>query len=401
MTDIPSIVTAYRCHSDQRGAIATVVKTEGSSYRRPGARMLIFDREVIGSISGGCLEQDVIAHAQEVMRSGQPRLVTYDSTAKEDIVWGLGLGCNGVVQILIERLHAHHSLTLIETGLATQNTSVLATVFNAEGNGEIAIGTSLLLTDQTTIQGNFPESNWKRAVIADALSALDSQQPTTLRYQSPDAQFIEVLIEILQPPVDLWLFGAGQDAVPVAHLAKTLGWSVTLVDCRALAATAQRFSGVDRVILTRRDQIEELTVPPGAIAVVMTHHYLDDLAILKMLLPSQAQYVGLLGSRLRANRLLDECVALTPEQQSRCYAPIGLDIGAETPEAIALSIVAEIQAVLARRSAGHLKHRQAGIHVPVPHQERSEVLGSSLISGYCKVRVPLAELEDSRIQLAP
>jgi xanthine dehydrogenase accessory factor len=379
MTDTPSIVTAYRRHSDQRGAIATVVKTEGSSYRRPGARMLIFDREVIGSISGGCLEQDVIAHAQEVMRSGQPRLVTYDSTAKEDIVWGLGLGCNGVVQILIERLHAQHSLTLVETGLATQNTSVLATVFNAGENGGIAIGTSLLLMDRTTIQGNFPESNWKRSVITDALSALDSQQPTTLRYQSPDGQFIEVLIEILQPPVDLWLFGAGQDAVPVAHLAKTLGWSVTLVDCRALAATAQRFSGVDRVILTR--QAAELTVPPGAIAVVMTHHYLDDLAILKMLLPSQAQYIGLLGSRLRANRLLDECVALTPEQQSRLYAPIGLDIGAETPEAIALSIVAEIQAVLAGRSAGHLKHRQAGIHAPVPHQERSEVLGSSLVSG--------------------
>jgi xanthine dehydrogenase accessory factor len=379
MTDTPSIVAAYRHRSDQSGAIATVVKTQGSSYRRPGARMLIFDREVIGSISGGCLEQDVIAHAQEVMRSGQPRLVTYDSTAKEDIVWGLGLGCNGVVQILIERLHPQHSLTLIESGLERQKTSILATVFNTGGNVEVTIGSSLLVTAQNTIEGNISESSLKQSIVSDALMAMNSQQPTTICYQDKE-QFVEVLFEILQPPVSLWLFGAGQDAVPLAHLAKTLGWSVTLVDCRSLAATAQRFPRVDRVILTRREQVTELSVPVGAIAVVMTHHYLDDLAILKMLLPSPAQYVGLLGSQLRANRLFNECnLSLTEEQQARFYAPIGLDIGAETPEAIAVSIVAEIQSVLARRSPGHLKHRQTGIHNPIQHQERSEVLGPSLI----------------------
>jgi xanthine dehydrogenase accessory factor len=379
MTDLSRIISAYR-QSDRPLAIATVVKTQGSSYRRPGARMLISNTEIIGSISGGCLEQDVIAHAQDVMASGQPRLVTYDSMAKEEIVWGLGLGCNGIVQILIEKVHPRHALTLIETGLQTQKPTVLITVFNTSGDVAVTIGTSLLVFDRNTTQGDLPESNLRQAAIGDALTVLERQQPTTLRYQGTGGEFVEVLIEILQPPVSLCLFGAGQDAIPVAQLAKTLGWQVTLVDCRSLAATAQRFPMVDRVILTRREQIQQVELEANAIAVVMTHHYLDDLEILKLLLPSPISYIGLLGSRLRANRLLDECnLSFTNEQLARFHAPVGLDIGAETPEAIALSIVSEIQVVLTQRSAGYLKDRQTGIHTPVLDQERSVALRSSLI----------------------
>jgi xanthine dehydrogenase accessory factor len=378
MTDLNRIMDAYR-QSDRPMATATVVKTQGSSYRRPGARMLISDTEIVGSISGGCLEQDVIAHAQEVMTSGQPRLVTYDSTAKEEIAWGLGLGCNGIVQILIEA-NPGQTLALIEAGLQTQKSTALITVFKTSGDVAVTIGTSLLVIDRNTTQGDFPESDLRQAAIADALTALEHQQPTTLRYQGTGEEFVEVLIEILQPPVSLWLFGAGQDAIPVAQLAKTLGWQVTLVDCRSLAATAQRFSRVDRVILTRREQIQQVELEANAIAIVMTHQYLDDLEILKLLLPSPIPYIGLLGSRLRANRLLDEChLSFTHEQLERFHAPVGLDIGAETPEAIALSIIAEIQAVLTQRSAGYLKDRQTGIHPPVSDQERSVELRSSLI----------------------
>jgi xanthine dehydrogenase accessory factor len=376
MTDLLKILSAYQQHPPDRPlAIATLVKTQGSSYRRPGARMLISSTGIVGGISGGCLEQDVIDHAQTVMQSGEPRLLTYDSTAQEDIVWGLGLGCNGIVQIWVERVDIHSknaALPLLSQGLRTQQASALVTVFESVGDGSIPPGSTLLVTSEG-ITGKFPDCPWKQTVIADAHAALACQRSQTVRYQSDTGDAIEVLIEIVQPPVNLWIFGAGHDAVPVAQFAKALGWQVTLVDCRSLAATAQRFPMVDRVILTRREQVEaQVELEAGAIAVVMTHHYLDDLEILKHLLASSSSYIGLLGSQRRTERLLDDLrqQGFTPASLENLYAPIGLDIGAETPEAIALAILTEIQAVCAQRQGGFLRDRQAAIHTPISHHER-------------------------------
>jgi xanthine dehydrogenase accessory factor len=376
MTDLSAILSAYHQHPPDRPLVlATLVKTQGSSYRLPGARMLISSAGIVGGISGGCLEQDVIDHAQVVMQSGEPRLLTYDSTAQEDIVWGLGLGCNGIVQIWVERVElaaVNGALLLLEQGLRTQQTSVLVTVFDQVGDGAIAPGMTMGVTTEG-ITGNFPDCDLRSTVTADARAVLQCGRSQTVRYQSNGAA-IEVLIEVVQPPVHLWLFGAGHDAVPVAQFAKALGWQVALVDCRSLAATAQRFPMVDRVVMTRREQIKaQVELEAGSIAVVMTHHYLDDLEILKSLCSSSTRYIGLLGSQRRAERLWEDLrhEGFTPENLENLYAPIGLDIGAETPEAIALAILAEIQAVLAQRGGGYLRDRQAAIHSPILHQERT------------------------------
>jgi xanthine dehydrogenase accessory factor len=173
---------------------------------------------------------------------------------------------------------------------------------------------------------------------------------------------LEVLLEVIQPPPSLILFGAGQDALPLAQFAKALGWHLTVVDCRSQTATYDRFSIADRIILTRRSVLEQIQITSTEIVVIMTHNYEDDQAILPLV--CSAQYVGLLGSRQRAQRL-QQAVG----HYDQLHAPIGLDIGAETPEEIAIAIIAEIQAVLRDRTAGLLKHRQTPIHLvtATPH----------------------------------
>lgn len=162
------------------------------------------------------------------------------------------------------------------------------------------------------------------------------------------------------------LFGAGQDAIPVAQFAKALGWQVTLVDCQARESTPVRFPMADQVILTRREIVhQQIQINANTIAVVMTHNYLDDAQLLKMLLSSSVRYIGMLGPKHRTERLLQTLQqdSINIDQaQTRLHAPVGLDLGSDTPEAIALSIIAEIQAVLAKRSGGFLRNRQGAIH---------------------------------------
>lgn len=194
---------------------------------------------------------------------------------------------------------------------------------------------------------------------------MDNQLSTVHKYQSSGS--IEVLIEVIQPPTPLIVYGAGSDAVPVVNFAKALGWDVTVVDCRSHEATLLRLAIADKVILTRREIVhKEISIDENTIAVVMTHNYLDDLEILKTLLPSPARYLGILGPKQRTEKLLQdlhaERITYSKQQLQKLYAPIGIDVGADTPEEIALSIIAEIQTVLAKRSGGFLRNRNKPIH---------------------------------------
>lgn len=349
--------------------LATVVNVKGSTYRQPGARMLMTEADqIVGTISGGCLEKDVFEHTRFSMPDRQAIVVTYDTTADEDIVWGFGLGCNGVVQVLIECLSDRllNPVAFIKQCFCNQQQGIIATVFGVEGKVNIKVGARLILNLDGNVTTDIEESSLTVFLTKDAQIALQTQHSTVNKYQLLSGN-VDVFIEVIQPPPRLIIFGAGYDAVPTAQFAKALGWHVTIVDFRASEVTKERFSMADEVILTRREILhKQITVDERTTAVVMTHNYLDDLEILKILMPSPVSYLGFLGAKHRTERLLQdlraEGVDYTTEQLQRLYAPVGIDIGADTPEAIALSIIAEIQAVLSNRYGGFLKERALPIH---------------------------------------
>jgi xanthine/CO dehydrogenase XdhC/CoxF family maturation factor/GTP:adenosylcobinamide-phosphate guanylyltransferase len=300
--------------------LATVCEVKGSAYRRPGARMLLTAAgESAGIINGGCLDNDLWRCARAVMAAGEAQLLSYDTTSPEDIVWGLGLGCRGVVRILLEPAGGLEWL--------------------ADGN-----------TVATFFEGS-------------RLGTLPVQAPARERPRILSMEGGRALVESFLPPQPLWIFGAGADAAPLASLAAELGWAVEVIDPR------RRQPGLPSHVpacFVPPDRLSELEISPRAACVVMTHNFLHDLSALRFLLESPARYIGMLGPRSRTGELLEalrkDGATPSPEQLARLYAPVGLDIGAETPEEIAFSILAEIRAVISGRTGRHLRDRTGSIH---------------------------------------
>ncbi|HEY9675598.1 MAG TPA: XdhC/CoxI family protein [Waterburya sp.] len=372
MKELQDIVAAFKKveGGGTVAALATLVKAQGSTYRRPGARMLMTSQgQMVGSLSGGCLEGDVFEQAQAVMTSGKPIVVQYDTTSDEDIIWGLGLGCNGIVQILLERLEQEspfNHLAFLTECLRLRQVGVLATVFHVEGQVEAQVGTRLMINPDGTLNSDIENADLVAQVRDDAWKAFEDSRSQVKAYPLPTGK-AEVFIEVIQPPVPLMIFGAGHDAVPLVRLGQELGWYVTVVDTRKIETTRERFQSANEVILSRPETLEErIHVNNRTMAVVMTHNYLHDLELLKTLLPSPAGYLGILGPKSRTGKLLQDLqeqgITPTEKQLQRLYSPVGLDIGADSPEEIALSIVAEIQAVLANHSGGSLRNKQGPIH---------------------------------------
>lgn len=370
MKERQEILHAYRnCQRQaQHCAIATVVKTQGAVYRRPGARLLLTeDRRMIGAISGGCLEGDVFEQAQSIMQGGDPILVQYDTTSSDDIVWGLGLGCNGVVDVLIESLSdqtAQHVLAFIET----QQIGAIATLFRVEGAPIARVGDRCIISQDITFN-TIENAKLTSLITEDLQKVLTLKKSKVTSYRILNTT-VEVLLEYIKPPIPLVIFGAGQDTLPVVQIARQLGWHITVCDHRPDYANRDRFPLANQILCCQPNDL--INYPQlfteSTVVVIMTHHYLYDLELLKQYLPSRVHYIGLLGPKQRSQRLLHDLNAtgFTPrnEQLSRLHNPIGLDIGTETPEEIALAIVAEIQAVLAQRQGGFLRDRNAPIHDP-------------------------------------
>jgi xanthine dehydrogenase accessory factor len=374
--ELKSIVDASKA-IEQRGvraALATVVNVTGSAYRRPGARMLIAaDGQTVGSVSGGCLERDVLNQAQRVLHWNTARVVSYDSNSEDDIVWESNLGCNGVVDILIEPL-SHNGkpglLTFLADCLEYRQVGVVATVFGVEDHLKAAIGDRLMMSERQSLIHDIGDKDLAEAICNDSRHALASGTPKVMMYEM-SAGRAEVFIEVIHPPVPLVIFGGGQDAIPLVQFAKELGWHVTVVDPRPGYATRQRFPLADTLIVCRPEEVSEhITIHRGTVAVVMTHHYLHDVDLLKLLLPLPLRYLGLLGSKKRTQQLLHnvqrESVSPSQINLDLIHGPIGLDIGADTPEEIALAVAAEIQAVLAGRLGGMLRIRDGPLHEQNP-----------------------------------
>lgn len=368
MKEFQAIIEAFEKSNEDGStiALATVIEVRGSTYRQPGARMLASQcGRTVGSISGGCLEADVFERAQQIITSGEPTVVTYDTTSPDDIVWGLGLGCNGLVRVLIERL-TPNQISFLADCLQNRQLGVIATIVRLEGQVQEQVGARLMLSENGNVSGHIEDSALAADILKDTKTAQRTNRSILKLYQLPLGT-AEVFIEVIQPPVSLVIFGVGHDAIPVVHFAKELGWHVTVVDSRQSYATKERFYLADTIIFSRLENIQEhLTVDRHTVAVAMTHNYLHDLKLLKTLLPSPLRYLGVLGPLSRTERLLQDLSAAgvvpTSEQLLKLYGPVGLDIGADTPEAIALAIVAEIQAVLENRSGGLLRDRRGPIH---------------------------------------
>lgn len=373
MKELQNILAAFQKAQNQGilTALATVVKTSGSVYRRPGGRMLLTESgEMIGCVSGGCLESDVFELAQPLMfNGGEPVVARYDTTASDDIVWGFGLGCNGVVEVLIEPLSnsfAQQQLEFIAECLYSQQPGLMATVFQVIEGSNVRVASRLLLKPDNTVVNSIEDETLTHQILVDARQALQQRRSRVESYKLHDGIF-EVFLEVIHPVIPLVVFGAGHDAIPVVNLAKHQGWHVTVVDNRPGYITSERFPDADQIILSEpQDIYKHNLLTPRTVAVVMTHQYKSDLALLKTLLPSPVLYIGMLGPKSRTQQLLQdlksEGLMLTDAQLQRLFGPVGLDIGADSPEAIALSIVAEIQAVLANRSGGWLKVRTGPIH---------------------------------------
>lgn len=372
MKELQDILSAWR-DAQEKGeetALATIVKVSGSTYRRPGARMLLTrGGRMVGSISGGCLEGDILEKSKEVLESGEPRLLEYDMTADDDLVWGLGLGCNGSVHVFLERVPTGRPVEPMEAlaECVHKNAALaLATVFRVEGTDRARPGERLLLRPDGSPVWDVRDAELAGRILRDARDALEKGLSRVTTY-TLDPGTVEAFIEVVQPPLPLVICGAGHDAIPVVRLAHALGWRITVADSRPAYATKERFPEADEVVLTPPEEVaQRVSLDHRTYVVIMTHNYNHDLKLLRAILPTPVRYIGVLGPRVRTERLLRELkeqgVEIPAEQYGRIYSPVGLNIGADTPEEIALAILAEIQAVRTGKGAGFLRDLKGRIH---------------------------------------
>jgi len=315
--------------------MATVVATRGSTYRRPGARLLISPSGwIAGSISGGCIEAELQGTAWKRTENG-PVLETFDATSEGDAIWGYGLGCAGAVDVLLER-----------PSLENPAMSLLAKcVFDRQ-----PVSVAYDLTPGPTLGSIYVEGGGTRAgleLLARALDYVDSTKPTIVH----DGERA-VYVERVPAGFRLVIFGAGNDAIPLVRIATEVGWSVIVVDRRPNYATSDRFPTADAVYTAPPEEMaNQASLDANAYCVLMSHNYLSDLAVLRELGSTATPYIGVLGPRIRTEKLLSE-IDDASSISARVHGPIGLDIGAEGPESIALAIVAEIQAISASRPLG-------------------------------------------------
>ncbi len=370
MKEIKDIIQAYHTaqKEEKQAALATVVHLEGSAYRRPGARMLVtIDGKLTGAISGGCLEGDTLRKAQLAMVQQKPMLVTYDTTDDDDTTLGVGLGCNGIISILIEPINPadpNNPIQLLKTFLLKRQAAVMVTLFSLNKKA-VQPGTCMLLTKDETFKTNSIDDVFLKNVLADADEVLNTGKDAFKLYNQENP--LTGFIEYLEIPVSLLIFGAGNDSIPLVQIAAILGWETTVVDGRTNYATRERFPPPTRLLISKPGNIlSSLEMDERTVACLMTHNYNYDIEVLQQLVATPVSYIGVLGPKKKMNRMLEELnekgIVVDRNSLSKIFGPAGLDVGAETSEEIALSIISEIKAVLAKRKGASLRDKNVGIH---------------------------------------
>ncbi|WP_035108731.1 XdhC family protein [Flavobacterium denitrificans] len=367
MKEISEILKAYSEAKSEgkKTALATVVKVEGSSYRQPGARMLVTEDGLLtGAISGGCLEGDALRKALLSINQKQNKLVTYNTSNEDDAEIGLQLGCNGIVHILFEYIDdelENNPIQLLSQLKSERKEAVIITIFSLNKRAN-QIGTSLFFRKDSPV---LHHNNSALNLITEAKEVLLTKMTSVKKIQENSED--EALIEYIKPPVSLVIAGAGNDVQPLVKMTALLGWEVTIGDGRNAHATKKRFPAAHKVTVVKaEDFLENVNIDDQTFFVLMTHNYKYDLAVLKLLLETDCRYIGILGPKSKLNRMLDdlqlEGIAVNEEQLQRIHSPIGLDIGAETSEEIALSIVSELKAFESGKIGTSLKYKSGKIH---------------------------------------
>ena len=343
-----------RAEQGRAAALATVIHIEGSAYRRPGAKMLIFDDgAMLGSVSGGCLEADVREVALSVMRGEEPRLLHYDTGTDYQLPIGLGLGCNGSVDIFVQRavpnlLEIAGPVTRLLQG---DDPFAVCTVIR----GPRAIARSVVVTSRGERFGSTGDANLDHRIATDANQLFEMGVS-----QRQDFGGCEIFVDLQVPPPSLVVFGAGEDTRPLARCAADVGFRVTVVDHRPAYVSSENYPAEVRLVAARADtETPDVQLGPLTYAVVKTHSIEQDSKWVARLLGSDVPYIGVLGPRARTEEILRE---LRSENDERIFGPIGLDLGADGPEQIAVSIVAELLARVSGREPMHLRQREAAIH---------------------------------------
>ena len=364
MREREAIVAAWnRARTAGREAVlATVVRIDGSAYRSIGARMLVLDHgERIGSVSGGCLEHDIVKKAFWLTAEG-PTVVPFSTRTEEDSR-PYGMGCEGVVYVLLERVRPSSPCVPVELLAACRQArapGALATVVvssrRADHLSDVAVGDHVVVWPDGRLSGRIGDPTLTEHVGRELRDCLRSG--SAQRSVEHHGSAVEILFELVEPPRSLVVFGGGDDAMPVVRIAKELGWHVTVADGRAHYATTARFPLADLVVVTQPNApLGGVRVPTGAACVVMTHSFEQDRAALAALSALPIGYLGLLGPRARRDALLQDLAPI--DCVTGLHSPVGLDIGSDSPEEIALAIVAEAHACLAGRSGGPLRDRHS------------------------------------------
>ncbi|PCR90667.1 XdhC family protein [Natrinema ejinorense] len=367
---LPETEVVQRIHErlDAAGTdvLATIVDVEGNAYRRPGAKMLLDDAgEGVGSITAGCLEDDLLAAAESVRERGRPELVTYDLMEDDEDVWGLGVGCNGIIDVLLEPLTETYR-PAVEAFADGRNVAVLTVLEGADG--PLGRGDRAYYHPKegrlATPDGE-PATDWPAALSGPAADLAERGRADVVELES-DGE-LEVFIDGLAAPSELVVFGTGHDVGPVTELAAKNDFRVTVVGFRGGVDLADRFPDADETITTSPAAVDdELDLDDRTYAVVMTHNFVDDRLTVEQLLESPVPYIGLMGPRERFEEMLeafeDEGRSFEEGELSPLYTPIGLDLGGGSPYQIAHSIVAEMLAVSNDRTPRHLKRREGHIH---------------------------------------
>jgi xanthine dehydrogenase accessory factor len=317
----------------KRAALATVVRVRGSAYRHEGAKMVVAeDGSAVGNVSGGCLEADVREIALQVLRTGASQRKEYCAGMDEISAWDLGVGCDGSVEVFVQ----------VESASGAPERARWRALLDGDASfavaTDLATGTRSILTRQTDAPG------------ISVIGAIKGR---------------EVFVDAFTPPPQLVIAGAGDDARHLALLALDVGFRVAVVDRRPGLLTTERFPGALLIDADAPSLSSRLLVTPDSYAVVMNHNYADDREFLRVFLDTPAEYLGMLGPRQRTERIIREIGATGNVDEARVFGPVGLDIGTDGAEQVALAVIAEVLAVRSRRSPSSLRERRAPIHAEV------------------------------------
>lgn len=368
MKEIKQITEAYQNidFSKTQAALATVVRVEGSSYRRTGARMLVLESgEWIGGISGGCLEGDALKKARLAMSQNKATLITYDTTDDDPYQIGVGLGCNGIIDVLITPLdpqNLNNAVRQLQSCIDQRTPNLIVTVTQiSKSRSDIALGDVFRFDNEAHFTKVFPLKELNEELVSSIVEALETTKSVSKEYILEEGTKITLFLEVIPPAIQLYVFGSNYDVYPMVRVAKELGWRVIAV-CNPAKMHPSLSQMADAVVpKDYQPEIDKFTA-----AISMCHDYETDYRNLQMLLNTDIRYIGLLGPKKRTikmyDRMAEEKIELLPEQEQRIFSPVGLDIGAATPEEIALSVCAEVRAFFSSRDGSSLKLRPKPIY---------------------------------------